>query len=156
MRARGLRRRQCKKGLKLTFQSAILSWLQSSTWAVGSKCLAHGHISGTCEGREDQICLSPASFPDLKKNIISFPSLKKAVSSLHASVINISVQRVTAQAWFIFTHVHICIGSLSKTIIMVPTGFQPPSPSWEASAVKTAWMIFWSRGVHICAWLAQQ
>lgn len=100
--------------------------------------------------------LSWRSWFKKKQTSLSHPGQKKPVSSLHTTIINISVQRLTAQAWFIFTHVHIWIGSLSKTIIMVPAGFQTPLPSWEASAVKTAWMIFWSRGVHICAWLAQQ
>lgn len=130
-----------------------------STWAVESQ------MSCSLWRWEDQIFLyhhlyASPSFPgdpDFKKtSSFSHPWQKKPVSSLHTTIINISVQRLTAQAWFIFTHVHIWIGSLSKTIIMVPPGFQTPLSSREASAVKTAWMIFWSRGVHICAWLAQQ
>lgn len=50
--------------------------------------------------------------------------------SLHAAIKNISVQELTAQAWFISTHVHIWIGSLPKTIATVPPhpgGQTPPS-----------------------------
>ena len=111
----------------------------SSTWAVGSKKGSFTpiiHTSPSFPG--DPVSKTPSS--------LSHPWQKKPVSFLPTSIINISVQRLTAQAWFIFTHVHIWIGSLSKTIITVPPGFQPHLPPERRLLSR---LLGWFSGVGV-------
>lgn len=118
-----------------------MTW--SSTLAVRSKMPCS-------KGSFTLIINTSPSFPgdpvSKTPSSLSYPWQKKAVSFLPTSIINISVQRLTAQAWFIFTHVHIWIGSLSKTIITVPPGFQPHLPPERRLLSR---LLGWFSGVRV-------